>query len=195
VLNGAGGVTNGVQVETAGTGARAEAAVFPGSYTIAPNGSLSLTWTLNPGGPRSFLGYMVSPTKMFLLQSFPADWVSSGTAERQMVGPFDLASMQGTYALQMAQIFTGGLEETVVGQLIADGTGNLRGIGDLSEGPAGYGYAEMSADYQFPVDHSSFGQGMAVVEGEDYYFYMISATKLLIFSGSNPGAVGFAEAQ
>ena len=195
VLNGAGGVLNGVQVETTGSGPRAEASLLPGSYTIAPDGTLALTWTLNPGGPRSFLGYVVSPTKMFLLESSPADWVSSGTAELQMAGPFDVGAMQGTYAIHMSQLLTGGLEETVVGQLIADGTGNLRGIGDLSEGSAGYGYAAMSAEYLFPADHSSFGQGRAVVEGEDYYFYMISPNKLVIFSANNPGAVGFAETQ
>ena len=195
VLNGASGVLNGVQVETTGSGPRAEAPLLPGNYTIAPDGSLSLTWTLDPGGPRSFLGYMVSPTKMFLLESSPADWVSCGTAERQMTGPFNLTSVQGVYAIHMSQIMTGGLEETVVGQLIGDGAGNLHGIGDLSEGPSGRGYAEMAATYQFPADHSSFGQGMTLVEGEEYYFYVISGSKLVIFSESNPGAVGFAELQ
>jgi hypothetical protein len=95
ILNGTGTIGDGVQVETAGSGSRAEADVFPGGYTIASDGSASLSWTLNPGGQRSFVGYMVSPTKMFLLQTFPADWVSSGTAERQMVGPFNLASLGG----------------------------------------------------------------------------------------------------
>jgi hypothetical protein len=194
MLNGSGAILDGVQVETLGTGSLVEAPVLSGSYSIASGGSASVSWNLDSGGPRSFLGYMVSPIKMFVLQTAPSGWVSAGTAERQMAGPFDLASVKGTFVMSMSQLQPGGAWETTTGQLIADGAGNLTGIGDLTEFLA-YGTGALSATYSFPSDHAAFGQGMALVGGEDFYFYMISPTKLVIFSGANPGPVGVAEAQ
>ena len=190
VLNGAGAILNGVQVETFGTGLLAEGPVLSGSYNIAPDGGAAVSWNLDPGGPRGFLGYMISPTKMFVLQTAPSGWVSAGTAERQMAGPFDLGSLNGTFMMSMSQLQS----ETTTGQLIADGAGTLTGIADLNEF-FGYGTGGLSATYSFPSDHAAFGQGMALVGGEDFYFYMVSPTKLVIFKDANPGPVGIAESQ
>lgn len=196
LIGATGNIQGGVQVETAGSGPRAEGAVLSGGYSIAPDGEISpLTWNLDPGGPRTFLGYMVSPTRMFLLQTAPQGWVSVGTAERQMAGPFDLASLQGTFGFSTGYLAGGAEGETTLGQFIADGAGNLTGIGDVNEGILGYGTGMMSATYAFPSDHVAFGQGMAQVGGQEFFFYVISPTKLVLFSDSNPGGIGVAEAQ
>jgi hypothetical protein len=63
-----------------------------GTYTVDPMGRAFLT---EPGQPSQLIIYLVSPNTGFLLDTGPA--VGTGTLEPQSAGPFDDASLNGTF--------------------------------------------------------------------------------------------------
>ena len=97
-----------------------------GTYSIDANGrgTASLTATVS-GTPTnlSFVFYMVS-TGMAVVQETESSNVADGLLILQQGGPFAAASLQGTYAWNLAGLTAGG-QENFVGQITADGAGKV----------------------------------------------------------------------
>jgi len=123
-LDGTGNVTTGVQDEDS-IGVNN---ITGGTYTIAANGrgTLHETTTL---GDRDFVVYILSPTRLLVLQTHGRAAV--GTADAQVPGAgFSNSSLSGTYGLTGSEI--GETQTGISVELVSDGAGHVTGTGDLS---------------------------------------------------------------
>ena len=80
-------------------------------------------------GTRDFIVYMVSPSKMYVLEIHSSSVV--GTAEQQTPATgFNNASLSGTFGFTGSEI--GESQTGISVKMVADGAGNVSGAGDLS---------------------------------------------------------------
>ena len=178
-------VTGGVETQAIAVGIN----VTGGSFTLASNGRAALLQNTDHGY-RNFTAYVVSPQKMYLvLTNDPHS--ASGVAELQS-GTFSAATFSGDYAFAAAQ--TGQSNLTFLGQLVADGKGNLSGVEDLSQ-PGKSNSAPVSGTYTL----SASGQGAITLASPasvpGFIFYAVSPTKVLLWGNPNPDANGVALGQ
>jgi hypothetical protein len=124
-LDGNGNITSGIQDEDTGNLLNN---VTGGTYTVAANGRGTLEETTDLG-TRDFFIYMVSPSKMYVLEVRTSAAV--GTAEAQSPGSgFSVASLSGTYGFTGSEI--GESQTGISVKMVGDGAGNMSGAGDLS---------------------------------------------------------------
>jgi hypothetical protein len=178
-------ITGGVETQAISVGIN----VTGGSFTSSSNGRATLLQNTDHGF-RNFTAYVVSPQKMYLvLTNDPHS--ASGIAELQQ-GSFSAASLNGDYGVSAAQ--TGQSNLTFVGQLVADGKGNLSGVEDLSQ-PGKSTSAPVSGTYTV----SASGQGSMTLASPAsvpaFIFYVVSPRKVLIWGNPNPDANGVAVSQ
>ena len=178
-------VTSGVETQAIAVGIN----VTGGSFTSSANGRATLLQNTDHGF-RNFTAYVVSPQKMYLvLTNDPHS--ASGIAELQQ-GSFSASSLSGDYSFSAAQ--TGQTNLTFVGQLVADGKGNLSGLEDLSQ-PGKSNSAPVSGTYTV----SASGQGSITLASPSsvpgFIFYVVSPSKVLLWGNPNPDANGLALAQ
>lgn len=178
-------ITTGVETQAIAVGI----SVTGGSFASSANGRATLLQNTDHGF-RNFTAYTVSPQKMYLvLTNDPHS--ASGIAELQQ-GSFSAASFIGDYSFSAAQ--TGQSNLTFVGQLVADGKGNLSGVEDLSQ-PGKSNSAPVSGTYTV----SASGQGSVTLASPSsvpgFIFYVVSPSKVLLWGNPNPDANGFAVTQ
>ena len=178
-------ITGGVETQAIAVGIN----VTGGSFTSSANGRATLLQNTDHGF-RNFTAYVVSPEKMYLvLTNDPHS--ASGIAELQQ-GSFSAASISGDYVFSAAQ--TGQSNLTFVGQLVADGKGNVSGLEDLSQ-PGKSNSAPVSGTYTITAS----GQGSITLASPSsvpgFIFYMVSPSKVLLWGNPNPDANGVALAQ
>jgi hypothetical protein len=94
-------------------------ATFSGSYTLDASGRGTFAFSNN----FTYIFYMVSANKA-VIQETDSSIVADGLLLRQQGAPFTAASLQDSYALNLAGLTAAG-EEDFVGHLVADGAGNL----------------------------------------------------------------------
>lgn len=102
------------------------AGTLAGTYSIDANGRGTAPLTAIVNGvatPVIFVFYMIS-TGMAVLQETDAGNVADGPLLLQQGGPFTAASLQGSYALNLAGV-AGATPENFVGQITADGAGKV----------------------------------------------------------------------
>jgi len=155
-----------------------------GSLTLGSNGRGTLLQNTDHGF-RNFTAYVVSPSKMYLsLTNDPHS--ASGVAELQQ-GSLSSASLNGDYSFGAAQ--TGQSNITLLGQLVADGKGNIGGIEDISQ-PGKSNSAPVSGTYTV----SASGQGLITLGSPSsvptFIFYVVSPTKVLLWGNPTPDANG-----
>lgn len=178
-------ITSGVETQAIAVGIN----VTGGSFTSSANGRAILLQNTDHGF-RNFTAYVVSPQKMYVvLTNDPHS--ASGIAELQQ-GSFSAASFSGDYSFSASQ--TGQSNLTFVGQLAADGKGNLSGLEDLSQ-PGKSNSAPVSGTYTV----SASGQGSITLASPSsvpgFIFYVVSPGKVLLWGNPNPDANGVAVAQ
>ena len=104
----------------------ATSGTLAGTYSIdaSGRGTAPLAATLNGvATPVTFAFYMIS-TGMAVIQETDSANVADGLLLLQHGGPFTAASLQGSYALNLAGL-AGGTPENFVGQITADGAGKV----------------------------------------------------------------------
>ncbi len=107
---------------------------FGGTYTIAANGQGLVGFDFGPGGIKPVTIYMVGPNKALLVEgspTTPGHDAGSGLLEPQAKGPFNTASLSGTYSMGYFGS-AGQTNDGPVAQMTFDGVGNYTGIGDMS---------------------------------------------------------------
>ncbi len=125
MVDGSGSVTAGVQDEDSSAVTNT---ITGGSYLIAANGRGTLHETTILGD-RDFVFYMLSATRMFIMEIH--DRAAVGTAEAQVPGAgFNNSSLSGTYGFTGSEV--GETQTGISVELVADGAGHLSGTGDLS---------------------------------------------------------------
>jgi hypothetical protein len=157
--------------------------------TLTSNGRGTLLQNTDHGF-RNFVAYVVSPGKMYVsLTNDPH--AASGVAELQQ-GTFSAASLNGDYSFGAAQ--TGQSDFTLLGQLVADGKGNIAGIEDISQ-PGKSNSAPVSGQYTVLAS----GQGLITLDSPSsvptFIVYLVSPGKFLLWGNPTPDANGVAFGQ
>ncbi|HVA95685.1 MAG TPA: hypothetical protein VNI36_12370 [Candidatus Dormibacteraeota bacterium] len=120
--DGSGGITSGAIDENNGGSVPTPTNSLNGTYTLAACGR----GTLAISG-HSYVLYMVSPASS-VIQEITSGVVADGTMVQPQGGPFTTASLSGSYALNQTGVNaagTAGKRIDLVGQLTANGTGNV----------------------------------------------------------------------
>lgn len=168
-----------------------------GQYTIAPNGRGAGTLTVNvAGAPISFTVtfYMVSSSSGIIMETLASSSpVNLGSMIAQQSTSFLNASLNGRYgfSLQGAQFkLLGPL--TDVGQITADGNGNLSATEDVDT--AGQLTAGAQATGKYGPDNT--GHPSASLGTSSFLMYVVSPSQIFFVDNSNTGIrEGFAELQ
>ncbi|MGH9353270.1 MAG: hypothetical protein ACRD2G_14105, partial [Terriglobia bacterium] len=169
-----------------------------GQYTVAQNGraTADLTMTIVGGVKVNFTVtfYMVSPSTAIILETLPSSSpVMLGSVLAQQGSPFSNGSVNGRYgfALQGAQYRLLG-PESDVGQVTADGNGNLAATEDVDQ--AGQLTSGVKSTGTYSLDAS--GHGTASLGASKYLVYAVSPSQIFFVDDSSTGIrEGFAELQ
>ena len=102
-----------------------------GTVTVGANGRGTLVENTSSGA-RNFTFYLASPTHMYLLETDNGE-AAIGAGDMQQPGPdgFGTATLNNALALGGAEVGDGNVG--FVAAIVADGTGNLSGIEDVSQ--------------------------------------------------------------
>lgn len=127
-----------------------------GTFAVSSNGrgtlSSSTSGTLGGSGSQDYRGYffyLVSPSKMFLLQAYGLPSIigenaQSGEADLQTGSPYSVSTLAGSYALESFDLAT---DATSLMLLNVDGLGGVQGIADIGT---------TSSIASFVLGHSQF---------------------------------------
>jgi Bacterial Ig-like domain (group 2) len=185
-LDGAGHITSGVQDEDFGN---LLVNVTGGTYAVAANGRGTLQQETSAGG-RSYTYYMLSPSKLFMLQEGSSS-IAFGVAELQQRTAFSNASLAGAYAFSASEL--GETQTEISVQMLADGTGNVHGLGDASVDGA-QSSTVLNGTYQVAANGRSVVTLAQPVGAEGFIFYMISPSRAVVV-GIKPDADGTVQLQ
>lgn len=162
-----------------------------GTFSLGANGRGSLLEDTGSGA-RSFVVYVVSAVKVYVLQ-IDDPHADSGLAELQQPGPdgFSTGTLNNSFVLSAADTSDGNL--AMVGEVVADGTGHLTGMVDVSQPQAGnpsqlaVSTVPLTAAYSAPLAmgvasgaNSSQGAGI-----QTFILYLDSSNKALLL-GTSP---------
>lgn len=196
---GGGNINSGTLDIVAGNRALADDPLT-GQYTVAANGRATgtLTYTLPVATAVGVTFYMISPTSAIILTTYSGAPVMLGTvtpeAAAQPATSYSNASVKGRYALSLlgAQFATPFSPQTDVGQIVADGNGNLTATEDINVG------GTLSANVTSTGTYSATasGRGSASLGASNFIIYVVSPTQLFFIDNSNTGIRdGFANLQ
>jgi Putative Ig domain len=160
------------------------ASSFSGTCTVSSNGRASFTgFGSSPSQARVAVAYLTGPGQGFLLGSDAA--VTTGLLEQQISGPsFSDSSVQGGYTLS-APFAPENQVTNSVGQVDADGSGNLAGTVDESD-PSGTPHLNQSFSATASTPASN-GRGTMTTNAPvgvatDLIFYIVSSGSLRAIS-------------
>jgi len=157
-------------------------------------GVLSTTGTA-PGSTskeyRTYLFYIVSPSEMFLLQTYSLPTVSasspeSGEADLQIDTPYNVATLAGSFALGAFDLATDAATLILVN---FDGSGGIGGIADVSANGGLASVVIENPQYVIQTTQSGLTEISLNVNTstgiQDYGFYVVSSQKAWV-GGLNP---------
>jgi Bacterial Ig-like domain (group 2) len=185
-LDGAGHITAGIQDEDLGN---LLVNVTGGSYAVAANGRGTLQEQTSAGG-RSYSFYMLSPSKMYIMQNSSSS-AAVGVVEVQQTASFSNASLAGTYAFSASEL--GETQTEISIHMVADGAGNVHGLGDASVAGK-QSSAVLNGTYQVAANGRTVITLAQPVGSEGFIFYLISPSKAVVV-GVKPDADGTVQSQ
>jgi len=186
--------------DTSGTlGGTRDGSPITGTYALSQlgiNGRGQMQ--VSGDGLRIYFFYMVSPTKMYILQAFTYSQIQrvspcTGEAEAQTGSPYSVATFNGDYALQTYNLAQ---DATSLVWLSMNGTGSVEGVSDVAQNGTVSSTALSSA--AFLTVPTVMGNGDLEMENQggvvDYLFYLVSPQKAWLV-GQNPPLDGTLERQ
>lgn len=203
--DGKGNITAGIyDVVTEGGGSSTVPINTGSNYTVSPDGRGTLTFMVtSSGGPTSVSFAFVltsgssgtSPATDALMMDETATGLQSSTGSGNFVlqnsAQFSLASVSGTYVFDFAgfdgNTTSGPFPESLVGEFLTSGNGAITsGLIDDNDGTALTSGSNMipgtlTAD---PTNLPTSGRGTAVVEGQDYVFYIVNSGRVRFISSN-----------
>jgi len=156
---------------------------FTGSYAApGPGGRGTLTMAF-AAGTLDFVYYVVSASKIVLLERDFLYFLTGGAAERQQAGPFSAASLAGNYAFATAGYNAVGLTIDV-GQFKMDGAGNIVGLVDENGRQLLAPVIEQALSGSYTVTDSTAGRGTISLSlpfgTATYIFYTLGPGKAFL---------------
>ena len=196
--NGQGGITAGVEdVNSSGVTTLA-VQITGGSYTVNADGRGTLTLNLGSGGSINFGLVLTSISGGLMIdETFNSTQASTGSGNfiLQTGGPFTVASAVGPYVFDFSGLDGSGNPDSIVGEFAANtgvvnsGVQDENDNGNIPATPTPVSFtgvlAQDALDPNGPADLSTFGRGVASLNGINYVFYIVSSNRLRFLSTSN----------
>ena len=159
-----------------------------GSYSIQANGRGTLTLVSATGGLQLSIALNSGNAGVMIQTDLNA--TSSGSFTRQTAAAFTQTAIAGPYAFDISGMTSAGAPSSVVGQIMTNGAGNIRGgLFDSNDGESLLSAQVIPAggSYQMdPANGSTFGRGTITFGGLSFIFYIVDSThfKLMESDGS-----------
>ena len=200
IADGNGNITGGIE-DVNLAGAEESLAFTPSTYTVQANGHGALN-LINSTGTLSFSITLLSATQGLIAQT-DGFATASGTFVIQNTGSFNTAGISGNYAFDFSGVDPAGLPDSIIGQLVSNGSGGLGGLLDENDNASTSGAAPITGgSYQMDATNgATFGRGTASFTANgftfNYVFYIVNNSRfLMIESGVSAGlTVGAAASQ
>jgi hypothetical protein len=206
IADGKGGITGGIyDVVTQGGASSTVSINSNSSYTVNADGRGTLTFNVASGGAPTSINFGIVLTStadgLIIDETTTSAQASTGSGNfiLQSTAAFQLSTVSGSYVFDFTG-FDGNVSsaggpfpESLVGQFTVNNGGQITtGFEDANDGFAlangSMAPGTLTAD---PVNMSTSGRGTAVIEGQDYAFYIIDSTRVrLVSSNANTGNVG-----
>jgi hypothetical protein len=191
----AGGVTDLVSFTSGGNGS-----VVAGSATIDDNNAGGVTSVSSLGGSylfdlsgngrgtliiaaHTYVFYMISTSSAVIQETTPGI-VAHGSLVQPQGGPFTLASLETSYALNLAGTNTAGKEEDFVGQLTSNGAGAVT-AGSLDINNFGATQTALSNIGTYATIAANGRTTMPLTQPQNLVLYFVSPTQVFAMVGSD----------
>src|SRR5262249_47871264 len=156
---------------------------------------------LNGTGPLSFSITMLSPTQGLIVQT-DLNATASGTFVLQSSSAFTLSGVQGNYVFDVNGLDPGGAPDSLVGQLVSNGSGGLTGVLDENDNAVPTGASPFTGGtYQLDATNGpTSGRGLITFTANgftfNYIFYIVNGSRIrMMEAGSSALTVGDAVSQ
>jgi len=168
-----------------------------GTYTVNGNGRGTMS-LIDTTGTLTFSITLTSPTAGYIVD-MPTDFSSAGNGSfvKQTMTAFQLSGFSGNYAFDLSGVDPTAAPESVVGQLISNGSGTLSGsvddndAGVINGGVAGA--AIISGSYAAPSlspnDLPNFGRGVFAIGGITGVFYIVGPNQVKLMETTSGGTL------
>ncbi|HSC45336.1 MAG TPA: hypothetical protein VLC94_05880, partial [Candidatus Acidoferrum sp.] len=198
--DGNGNITAGIEdVNTALNGPQTITFPAASTYSVQADGRGILN--INGSGPLSFSITMLSPNQGLIVET-DLNATASGTFYLQDPNAFSTGSVQGNYVFDFSGLDPGGAPDSIVGQLVSNGSGGLTGVLDENDNAVSTGASSFAgATYQLDATNGpTFGRGLMTFTSNgftfNYVFYVVNSSRIrFIETGSAALTVGDALAQ
>jgi hypothetical protein len=199
IADGKGGITGGIYDVVIQGGASSTVSVNSNSsYAVNADGRGTLTLNVTSNGAPTSLNFGIVLTStsdgLIVDETSNATQASTGSGNfiLQSTAAFQLSTVLGNYVFDFTgfdgNVSTAGgpFPESLVGQFTVNNSGQITtGFEDANDG---FGLANgsmtpgtLTAD---PVNMSTSGRGTAVIEGQDYAFYIVDSTRVRFMSSN-----------
>src|SRR4029077_9494568 len=177
--NGSGGVVAGsAMVDDNNAGTVTSLSSLGGSYTFDVSGNGRGTLTI---GAHTYVFYMIS-TGSAVIQETTAGIVAHGSLVQPQGGPFTLASLQTSYALNLSGVNSAGNEQDFVGQLKTNGAGIVT-AGSLDINNFGVTQTGVSNIGTYTTIPATGPTTMALTQPQNLVLYLVSPTQVFAMVG------------
>jgi hypothetical protein len=177
-----------------------------GTYDIQTNGrGVMILQNSNGGGLQ--LNFILNSTTQGVLLQTDLNAAASGGFSLQTPSNFTAAAVNGNYVVDLAGVAFSSTNTvapiTTIGQVVVDGNGNITGgtidVKDGNTDTASGAIPLSSGSYQMDLTNgngANFGRGTMTVNNNDYAFYIVNSSRvLLIQEDSSGGSLGGARQQ
>ena len=187
VADGEGNITSGI--EDVNTTKAVSTVLFnSGTYTVGTDGRGTLSLTNNTVGTLTFFISLVSNTHGFLVET-DTSATATGAFYQQSPSLFSASALSGPYVFDFSGVDTSGYPESIAGRFTSDGGGHLQsGVLDENDNATNSGATSFTnSSYQIDTTYgSSFGRGVASINGLSFAFYIVDRTRAEFLQTDDP---------
>jgi hypothetical protein len=197
IADGKGNITGGVEDVNIFQSGSSRFVFNSGSYTVNGDGRGTLSLVDNTG-TLTFRITLTSSTSGYLVD-MPTDLQSAGNGSfvKQSTNSFVLSGIAGNYAFDISGVDSGGVAESVVGQLVSNSAGAFSGFADDNDGATVNGgvagAAALSGTYAADGlntnDLATFGRGVFNIGGITGVFYIVGPNQVKLMETSSGGTL------
>ncbi len=168
-----------------------------GTYDIQPNGR-GVMILQNPNGGGLQLNFVLNSTSQGVLLQTDLNAAASGGFNLQTPSNFTAAAVSGNYVFDLAGVSFSSTNTvapiTTIGQLNADGNGNITGgtidVKDGNTDTASGAILLPPGTYQMDLTNgngANFGRGTMTFNGYDFAFYIVNSGRVLLIEEDTLG--------
>jgi hypothetical protein len=204
IADGLGGITGGLEDVNAAGRYSPALQINGGSYTVNADGRGTLTLNVVSAGitsPINFGMVLTSTSDGLLIDETSSNnqaSTGSGNFVLQRGAPFTVGSASGTYVFDFSGFDVSSFPDSIVGKFNVSGGVVSAGVQDENDSfssalpptptPVSFTGTLTADTLEPPADLSTFGRGIASLNGIQYVFYIVDSSRIRFLSGSNGGS-------